>query len=252
MGSKQAFLERLRKSLVEECQPQLVSPPRRPDTASQPSDFSLSGGSFSEYHVIRRIGEGGMGIVYEAVHTPLGRRVALKVLRDHLKSTEEGRARFLREIKMAGRLSHPRIVRAYDARYGENDPVSLVFELLEGADLGRILKQTSRFAVSDACEVARQVAEGLGHIQEHGLVHRDIKPSNIFLSATRDASGNITATSAKILDLGLASLTSETTEITLTTLGQVVGTIDYIAPEQIQGSNTVDIRADLYSLGCTL
>ena len=252
MGSKQAFLERLRKSLVEECQPQLVSPPRRPDTASQPSDFSLSGGSFSEYHVIRRIGEGGMGIVYEAVHTPLGRRVALKVLRDHLKSTEEGRARFLREIKMAGRLSHPRIVRAYDARYGENEPVSLVFELLEGADLGRILKQTSRFAVSDACEVARQVAEGLGHIQEHGLVHRDIKPSNIFLSATRDASGNITATSAKILDLGLASLTSETTEITLTTLGQVVGTIDYIAPEQIQGSNTVDIRADLYSLGCTL
>lgn len=252
MSSKEEFLKRFRSNLVEIFHSNSVADNHTNDKSTDFTVHSLPETSISDYQIIRVIGEGGMGTVYEAVHLQLRRKVALKILKKHHETSAKIRQRFLREIRSVGLLSHPKIVQAFDARYEEDGPVLLAFELLDGADLAKMLKGGFSFSVSDACEITKQIAEGLQHIQDNGLVHRDIKPSNIFIALTRDPKGNIVSVSVKILDLGLAILTSESTDITLTTSGQIIGTIDYIAPEQIQSSRGVDIRTDLYSLGCTL
>ena len=169
-------------------------------TAGQPSPrqkgpFPVPS-QLGEYQLLEELGHGGMGTVYKALHTKLDRVVALKVL---VKGrVEDGRAiaRFEREMKAIGRLDHPQIVRAHDAREIEGRPV-LIMEYVEGLDLARLVGRAGRFRVSDACELARQAAVGLQYVHEHGLVHRDIKPSNLMLTPR----GEI-----KILDLGLGPL----------------------------------------------
>ena len=196
------------------------------------------------YQVVGKAGEGGMGTVYKALHTKLDKIVALKVLTTDKFQDEHAVARFEREMKAIGKLEHPNIVRATDA--GEIDSKHfLVMEYVDGFDLSAIVRSTGPLPVADACEVIRQSAIGLQHAHEHGLIHRDLKPSNLMLAASRQV---------KVLDMGLALLEEHrlAEQRALTTTGQLMGTLDYMAPEQGADSHEVDIRADIYSLGATL
>src|SRR5262245_3817069 len=195
------------------------------------------------YRLLGKLGEGGMGTVYRAQHSHLNRPVALKMLAGWRTRDPGAVARFRREMKVVGLLNHPNIVRAFDA--GEADGMMyLVMELIEGADLTRLVRRHARLSVADACEMARQAALALEHAHAHGLVHRDIKPSNLMLAN----SGQV-----KLLDLGLARLQrSQSASGDTTGSDLVVGSFDYMAPEQADDPRAVDGRADLYGLGCTL
>jgi serine/threonine-protein kinase len=212
----------------------------------------------ASYIVLERLGEGGTGVVFKAQQERLNRVVALKVIRRELLTDPEVVSRFYREIRLVSQLTSPHIVHAYDA-----GPVGathfLTMEYLEGADLRRLVKASGPLPVAQAIDCVRQTALGLQHIHENRLVHRDIKPSNLFL-CTAQAGGTI-----KILDLGLGrwrpagaqpvpGAPGEGNSFTsLTPAGSVmVGTPDYLAPEQALDFHAADIRADIYSLGCTL
>jgi WD40 repeat protein/serine/threonine protein kinase len=200
-----------------------------------------------QYVLLERLGEGGMGQVFKARHQRLERTVALKVIRKDRLSHPDAIHRFQREARAAARLSHPNIVTIYDA-----DEVGgthfLAMEYVEGTDLSQLVRKRGPLSVALACDYIRQAALGLQHAHEQGMVHRDIKPANLFLTAM----GVV-----KILDMGLARLQEigedpgQNTEA-MTQEGAVMGTPDFIAPEQAVDSHTADIRADLYSLGCTL
>ena len=197
------------------------------------------------YQLLAQIGQGSMGQVFLARHTSLDKRVAIKLLFAH--SPQAGRfdfvSRFQREMKAAGRLHHPSIVSATDA--GEAGGTHyLVMEHIDGLDLSRIARAVSPLSIANACELMRQTALGLSHAHAEGIVHRDIKPSNLML----DAQGRL-----KIMDFGLAQWSLwDGAAGELTTVGQLMGTLDYMAPEQAERTDGVDYRADLYALGATL
>ncbi|MEZ6059978.1 MAG: protein kinase [Planctomycetaceae bacterium] len=196
-----------------------------------------------DYRLLRILGKGGMGVVYLAVHVGLNRQVALKLLHPSRTKSSKAIARFRREIEAMGRFNHPNLVRAADA--GEyRGQHFLVMDVVDGCDLSRLLRSQGSLTIPDACEIVKQAALGLQHIHEHGLVHRDIAPSNLML--TREGT-------VKVTDLGLALLDDRRfpTAEELTETGQVMGTLDYMAPEQAV-STEVDIRADVYGLGATL
>ena len=196
-----------------------------------------------EYEIVRPIGSGGMGAVYLARHSKLGRQVALKVLANHRLTQPKMRRRFESEMRSVGQLSHPNIVTAYDAREFDRIAV-LVTEYIDGLDVGKVIRRLGKLPVTDACEIATQIAMALDYVHSQNMVHRDVKPSNVMLAAT----GNI-----KLLDLGLARQpVRDDGQPEMTATGQAMGTADYIAPEQITDSRNVDVRADIYSLGCTL
>jgi serine/threonine-protein kinase len=198
------------------------------------------------YVLLERLGEGGMGAVFKARHVKLGRVVALKLIRKERLDNPDFVRRFHREVQAAAQLTHPNIVLAYDADQA-GDAHFLAMELVEGTDLGKVVKQHGPLPVAAACDYVRQAALGLQHAFEKGLVHRDIKPANLLLTVN----GVV-----KVLDLGLARLASVESFLepstTLTQEGAVMGTPDFIAPEQARDSHSADIRADIYSLGCTL
>jgi formylglycine-generating enzyme required for sulfatase activity/serine/threonine protein kinase len=195
-----------------------------------------------EYELLEQLGAGGMGEVYRARHRRLGKFVALKVMRETRLASADGLARFRRETEAVGQLDHPHLVEAHDA--GEQDGVVyLVLKLIDGVDLHRLVKERGPLPAAEACELIRQAALGLQYLHERGLVHRDLKPSNLM----RTASGTV-----KVLDLGLARLHSVAGPDHLTAPNTIMGTPDYLAPEQIDNAAAVDIRADLYSLGATL
>jgi WD40 repeat protein/tRNA A-37 threonylcarbamoyl transferase component Bud32 len=208
----------------------------------QPQDLLLG-----PYVLLDRLGEGGMGTVFKARHQLMNRVVALKVIRkEHLTQPDAVR-RFQREIVAAGQVSHPNVVTIHDAAQ-VNDTHYLVMEYLEGVDLAKVVKDQGPLSVDEACDYVRQAALGLQHAHERGLVHRDIKPHNLML-VRRDGV-------VKILDLGLARLRpvardGEASSV-VTREGAVMGTPDYMAPEQVLDPHTADVRADIYSLGCTL
>jgi serine/threonine protein kinase len=196
-----------------------------------------------EYEIVRPLGRGGMGRVYLARHTRLGREVALKVLANHRLDDKRMHGRFEAEMQAVGRLSHPNIVTAHDARDIDGTAV-LVTEYIDGFDLGTLLQRTGPLSVANACEIVRQVAEALEYANAQGFVHRDVKPSNIMLGSGGEV---------KLLDLGLARFRfADADRSQITSTGQAMGTADYIAPEQVTDSHSVDACADIYSLGCTL
>ncbi len=201
------------------------------------------GKQLGPYKLLAKLGEGGMGAVYQARHTKLGKLVALKILPQHVLSRSDALSRFEREMLAVGSLQHPNIIQALDA--GEiNGAHYLSMEYVEGQDLQQFIQTQGTMSVVDACEAIRQTAQGLAAAHRVGLVHRDIKPSNLFVTKQ---TGQI-----KILDMGLALLAQAEKPAALTFNGQCFGTPDYMAPEQWSDAHTCDARSDLYSLGCTL
>ena len=202
-----------------------------------------------EYVLLNQIGSGGMGTVYRAIHSRLQKVVALKVLSPRRLNEARAKARFEREMRAVGQLSHPNIVTATDA--GEIENVSfLVMEFVEGTDLARLIKRHGRLPCAEACELVRQAALGLHYAHSHGMVHRDVKPSNLLLSAAPEQP---THGLVKVVDLGLTLLHDADAGIPANSSSKlIIGSLDYMAPEQASDAHEIDHRADLYSLGCTL
>lgn len=237
------------------------------DAPVAPSDRGGVPDRLGEYRLLEKLGEGGMGAVYKAEHTKLKRMVAVKILPADRMAHGNAVACFEREMAAIGRLKHPNIVQASDARE-INGIHFLVMEYIVGPTLSELVARCGPLRMADACELVRQAAVGLQYAHQNRLVHRDIKPSNLMLSAMRSAefgtrnedhqssSAFRTPRSAvvKILDLGLALVLEGEDQLDrdLTGSGQIAGTIDYMAPEQCADSHTVDIRADIYSMGATM
>ena len=201
-----------------------------------------------KYKLLDVIGQGGMGAVLKAEQSSVKRTVALKVMAKELVGDEKAVSRFLREIQSAASLNHPHIVAAIDADC-IGDRYFLVMDYVEGRDLKAWLRKYGPLPVSWSCEVIRQVALGLQHAHELGLVHRDIKPSNIMVTVNPQTG----EPHAKIMDFGLSKLVSETkVDGHSTQTGAIMGSPDYIAPEQARNAKEADVRADLFSLGCTM
>lgn len=209
-----------------------------------------------QYELVDKIGQGGMGAVYRGVHTKLHKVAAVKVLPSNRLEDSQAVQRFQREIVAVAQLDHPNIVGAIDAGVDDGKHY-LVMELVDGIDLSTLIKKLEPMNVADACEVVRQAAVGLDHAHAAAMVHRDIKPSNLMLAARRSGGEESASLSAvqsvtvKILDMGLALLEDKEQE-GMTTTGQMMGTMEFMAPEQAGDSHSVDSRADIYSLGATL
>jgi len=222
-----------------------------PSTAESDSPSGGAEGvaaAFPEWRFQRLVRRGGAGVVYEVAERATGRRLAVKVLGNGPVSATVA-ARFEREIRAVQTLDHPGIVRALGAGC-RRGIWYLAMELLEGVDVGVAAQAQARgqMEAAAACELIRQAAQALAHAHERGLVHRDVKPGNLMLAASAGA-----APAVRVLDFGLASFAhSEGTGGELTLTGEFLGTVDYVAPEQIEDPRGVDPRTDIYGLGATL
>jgi serine/threonine-protein kinase len=199
---------------------------------------------FGRYTVVRQLGSGGMGSVYEAVHADLHKRVAIKTLHASFAEDEMLRARFLREGQLSARLRHPHVVDVFDVGVEAEVPY-LVMELLDGEDLDHVLKREPVQPVAKTMERMLPVCSAVAAAHEAGIIHRDLKPANVFLART--AAGEV----PKVLDFGLGKL-ADAEGGGLTGTSVALGTPDYMAPEQVQSSREADGRCDQYSLGVLL
>ena len=197
------------------------------------------------YLMLARIGEGGMGRVYLAEHVKMTRQCAIKVMNPSLVTDPDSLQRFAREASNAARILHPNVAAVFD--YGEADKiVYLVMEYVDGESLSTVIARDGALDPRRAIEIARQVADGLSAAHELGIVHRDLKPDNVILAHTRGGKEI-----AKVVDFGIAKAIAESPQDALTRSGLVIGTPEYMSPEQLLG-DPVDDRADIYSLGCIL
>jgi serine/threonine-protein kinase len=210
-----------------------------------------SGFVLGQYRILDEVGRGGMGRVFKAEHATMRRVVALKVLAAHLTRTERARQLFQREVRAAARLVHPHIVTAFDANQAD-DRCYLVLEYIDGPNLAALVRDQGMLSVGQACEFVRQAALGLHHAHALGMVHRDVKPSNLLVQPPVGgtlADGGV----VKVTDFGLARLGGGLDDDSAPSGDTVVmGTPDYLSPEQGRDLAAADVRSDLYSLGCTL
>lgn len=198
------------------------------------------------YRLERVIGEGGMGVVYEASHCRLSRRFAIKLLFNRHADDPQAQARFEREAQIAGSLGHPHLVEVIDFNRTSDGCPYIVMELLVGEDLASRLGRVCRLSLAEAVEIARQTASALQAVHQAGVVHRDLKPQNIYLCRSADGSDNV-----KVVDFGVSKLLGSAK--TLTRTGTLVGSPYYMAPEQaLERSAEVDARTDVYALGAVL
>jgi hypothetical protein len=200
----------------------------------------------NKYRLLRRIGQGSMGVVYEAEHLRLRRACAVKLLQPALGESADPLRRFRREAVRAGRVLHEHVVSVTDYDVADGTPY-LVMELLRGETLRELARRTGPLPAGRAIEIAVQIASGLTAVHEAGLVHRDLKPHNVFVTRRADGSDLI-----KLLDFGVAKLVVPDDSLGATAEGSVVGTLRYMAPEQIRNASDVDARADVYALGAIL
>ncbi len=205
--------------------------------------------NLGQYRLLDEVGRGGMGRVYKALHTIMDRIVAVKVIAPDLVRDPVAVAWFRREVRACTQLTHPNIVMAYDANEAEGLHF-LVMEYVHGITLDALVKQFGSLPIPYSCALICQAARGLQHAHEKGLVHRDIKPGNLLIPFSE--SERLPDVLVKILDFGLARLQGKTKGDTIALRGEtgVLGTPDYIAPEQSRDIHAADIRSDLYSLGC--
>ena len=199
-----------------------------------------------KYRVVRRIGGGGMGSVYEAQHTVIGRKLALKLLHPQLAADEGVLKRFLNEARAAGMLGHPNIVESIDMGRTADGWPFLVLELLEGSDLEKEIARVGPLPIGRAVRIALQVAAALSAAHAKGIVHRDLKPENVFLTP-RGGTDHV-----KVLDFGISKFADAAAPSGGTRTGAVMGTPGYMAPEQITDASRADARADVYALGVIL
>ena len=209
-----------------------------PDLAGQVLD--------DRYRLEAKIGSGGMGVVYRATHTVIGKEVAVKILREEHVAQADIMDRFLQEARLASQIRHPNVVEISDFGRTPSGGAYYVMEMLHGHSLAWRIDRGERLGPRRALEVAAQVASGLGAAHALGVIHRDLKPDNVFLCESPMAPGGLLA---KILDFGIARVVGRKTRITK--MGAVVGTPEYMSPEQARGEE-VDHRSDLYALGVIL
>jgi eukaryotic-like serine/threonine-protein kinase len=212
----------------------------------------LLGAKVGNYEVKQKLGEGGMGAVYLAVHPNIGKRVALKVLHPEFSSNEDVIARFFNEAKAVNDIQHPNIVDIID--YGEmpslgggQKVVYFIMEFLAGDSLAKLVHDQAPLAPERAQMIAIQIADALAASHRHGIVHRDLKPDNVMISVRRDGRDFV-----KVLDFGIAKLTGDQPGSRRTRTGIVMGTPAYMSPEQCEGRGQVDLRTDIYALGILL
>lgn len=190
------------------------------------------------------LGQGGMGTVYRAVDTTMQRAVAIKLIAPDPSAEDDAVSRFLREARNTARITHPHIVHLYDLGRGDRGELFFVMELLGGESLSDRIRRFTRLPVDDAIHIAKQMCAALGYAHKKGLIHRDLKPANVMIL---ERGGD--PLFVKVLDFGVAKAQDQGTQITKT--GALVGTVDYMAPEQIL-SKKIDARTDVYSLGVIL
>ncbi len=202
-----------------------------------------------KYRLIRVLGRGGMGVVYEAEHAMTRRRVAVKVLHAHHKESSDAAKRFINEAQSAGRIQHPNVVEVLDAGEDADGSLYLVLELLSGQDLATQLMRVRRLEVADTLTIIAQVLQALVVAHRQGIIHRDIKPENIYL--TRSVTGD---TVVKILDFGISKAIGgdQAFAPSVTQTNTTVGTPHYMSPEQARGERTIDTRADLWAVGVVM
>jgi len=201
-----------------------------------------------KYLLKQLLGEGGMGRVFAAEHTVIGRQVAVKVLHSEFARSPDISERFLREARAAGTIEHPGIIDVLDADRDESGTLYMVMELLKGESLATCLERKARLGPSETLAITKQILEALQVAHEHGVIHRDLKPDNIFLTTDKDGAQRV-----RILDFGISRIMPRgEEELRLTQTGTVMGTAYYMSPEQARGQSNVDHRADLWSMGVIL
>jgi serine/threonine-protein kinase len=201
------------------------------------------GARFGNYFIVRQIGSGAMGVVYEATHALLKKRVALKTLQPIHASIPESRARFVREGESAARICHPNVIDVTDVGT-EGDVPFLVMEFLEGEDLAALLKREGPLSLERIASLLLPVLAAVETAHRNGVVHRDLKPQNIFLAKTPAG-----AIQPKVVDFGMSKILSDINAANLTATGEYLGTPYYMSPEHIKGGKHVTPSSDQYSLG---
>ena len=218
------------------------------DGATALQSAGVIGETIGHFKIVARAGRGAMGEVFVAEHVAIGTRVAIKVLHGHVSSSNAHVKRFFNEARAVARIEHAGIVKIFDVGFHTEQRAYLIMEHLAGETLAERLKRTTRIALRDALEIARQIASILDATHHAGIIHRDLKPGNVFLVRDRElASGE----RVKLLDFGIAKLSDTLAGAGPSTFG-TIGTPEYMAPEQWSDASTVDWRADVYSLGCMI
>jgi serine/threonine-protein kinase len=231
--------------LDERCEPVACMPDELVHAAAP--DPNVGRVVAGRYSILRRLGGGGMGVVYLAEHSALQKRVALKLLHTQYATDPDVVQRFLNEARAAARIGHRNIVDALDFGQAEDGAPFLVLEYLEGRDLAHELESQGRVSVRRAAQVGLQIAAGLGAAHRKGIVHRDLKPDNVFL-----VEGEPPDSAVRILDFGISKIAQAGSSAGGTKTGAVMGTPSYMSPEQFLDASRVDARCDVYALGVLL